>query len=196
MQALLQAEQDSGYPTQTVVVISNCADAAGLKIAENLNIPVLVFDDKNYKGRRHIQEQHIHKALLMHQVEFVVLAGYMRILTADFVNQWQNRIINIHPSLLPLYPGLHTHERALAAGDQEHGCTIHWVTAELDAGEILAQARVPIWEHDTPDTLAARVLEQEHPLLVDTVRKFCKKLVDKLGSHAIMTQHNSGEALL
>jgi phosphoribosylglycinamide formyltransferase-1 len=175
MQALLQAEQDSSYPTQTVVVISNCADAAGLKIAENLNIPVLVFDDKNYKGRRHIQEQHIHKALLMHQVEFVVLAGYMRILTADFVNQWQNRIINIHPSLLPLYPGLHTHERALAAGDQEHGCTIHWVTAELDAGEILAQARVPIWEHDTPNTLAARVLEQEHPLLVDTVRKLCKK---------------------
>jgi phosphoribosylglycinamide formyltransferase-1 len=111
----------------------------------------------------------------MHQVEFVVLAGYMRILTADFVNQWQNRIINIHPSLLPLYPGLHTHERALAAGDQEHGCTIHWVTAELDAGEILAQARVPIWEHDTPNTLAARVLEQEHPLLVDTVRKLCKK---------------------
>jgi len=175
MQALLQAEQDSGYPTQTVVVISNCADAAGLKIAENLNIPVLGFDDKIYNGQRQLQEQHIHKALLMHQVEFVVLAGYMRILTADFVNLWQNRIINIHPSLLPLYPGLHTHERALAAGDHEHGCTIHRVTAELDAGEILAQAGVPILENDTPDTLAARVLEQEHTLLVDTVRKLCEK---------------------
>lgn len=175
MQALLRAEQQLNYPTQTVVVISNRQDAGGLKIAQVQNIPVLVFDDKSYKGNRSLQEQHIHQALRMHNVEFVILAGYMKVLTADFVNLWSNKIINIHPSLLPLYPGLHTHERALAAGDQEHGCTIHWVTAELDAGEIIAQARVPVFTDDTPDSLAARVLQQEHPLLVDTVRRICLK---------------------
>lgn len=173
MQALLVAEQQLDYPTQTVVVISNCADAAGLHIARNLNIPVLVFEDRNYKGNRRLQEQHIHQALVMHNVEFVILAGYMRILTEDFVKEWTRKIINIHPSLLPLYPGLHTHQRALAAGDRVHGCTIHWVTAELDAGEIIAQAQVPILPDDTDLVLAARVLEQEHRLLVQTVRELC-----------------------
>jgi phosphoribosylglycinamide formyltransferase-1 len=118
----------------------------------------------------------MHQQLLAHGIEFVCLAGFMRILSAEFVAKWRGRMINIHPSLLPKFKGLHTHERAIAEGESEHGCTIHWVTTELDSGDIIAQSRVAILPDDTPDTLAARVLEQENQLYPDTLASVLRAL--------------------
>ena len=131
--------------------------------------PVLVLC--NRPDRRAFEAQ-VQKALERAEAELICLAGFMRILTADFLNGWQGRVLNIHPSLLPLYPGLDTHARALAAGDAEAGCTVHLVTAQLDGGPILAQARVPVLAGDTPDTLAARVLAEEHRLYPRTLAAY------------------------
>ena len=162
LSSLIQAQTDPHWPARISVVISNNKQAAGLKIAQENQIKTAVFDNSCYRHQRALQEQHLHEFLTQERIQLIVLAGYMRILSADFVHKWQQRIINIHPSLLPKYPGLHTHERALAAGESEHGCTVHWVTAQLDAGPIIAQAIVPVLKDDTPHTLAARVLMKEH----------------------------------
>jgi phosphoribosylglycinamide formyltransferase-1 len=161
MMALVDAARDPEFPAEIVCVVSNRADAKGLAFAESHGIAAIVIDHKAYASREDF-EAALDGYLRSKSVEAVALAGFMRVLTAGFIAGWEGRMINIHPSLLPAYKGLHTHERALADGAATHGCTVHLVTPELDAGPILLQAEVPVLAGDTPGTLAARVLEQEH----------------------------------
>jgi formyltetrahydrofolate-dependent phosphoribosylglycinamide formyltransferase len=162
MLSLLESQKDPTCAYKITLVISNNAEAGGLQLAQDHGVQSAIFPNDWYKGRRQAQEEAIHSLLLEQKIELIALAGYMRVLTPWFVDQWPRRIVNIHPSLLPLYPGLHTHQRALASGDSQHGCTVHFVTAELDAGPIILQATVPVLPDDTEESLAARVLVEEH----------------------------------
>ncbi|MFN4143444.1 phosphoribosylglycinamide formyltransferase [Aestuariivirga sp.] len=161
MMALVEAARDPGYPAEIACVVSNRADAKGLDFARSNGIPAAVIDHKAYPAREGFEDA-LDRHLRSLGVEIVALAGFMRVLTAGFIARWEGRLINIHPSLLPAYKGLHTHERALADGARTHGCSAHLVTAELDGGPVLLQAEVPVLAGDTPDMLATRVLEQEH----------------------------------
>jgi phosphoribosylglycinamide formyltransferase-1 len=160
------------HPARACVVLSNVPSAGGLERAEELGIPTEVVRHQPFGEDRSAFEHAVMGALAEHKPDIICLAGFMRKLTAEFVGTWQGRMLNIHPSLLPKYKGLHTHERALAAGDSEHGCTVHEVTAKLDDGPILGQARVPVLPGDTPETLADRVLVQEHLLYPVVLRRF------------------------
>lgn len=160
------------HPARACVVVSNIPDAGGLAKAQAAGVPTAVVDHKPYGADRAAFEAELAKALGQYQPDIIALAGFMRVLTADFVARYQGRMLNIHPSLLPKYRGLHTHARAIAAGDHCAGCTVHEVTADLDDGPILGQARVPVLAGDTPDTLAARVLVQEHRLYPAVLRRF------------------------
>lgn len=164
MLALLDAARNPSYPARPCLVLSNNPDAAGLARAAALGVPVTAVDHRPFGKDRAAFERALDAVLLAHGAEFIALAGFMRVLTDGFVGRWQGRMVNIHPSLLPLYRGLDTHARALAAGDAEHGCTVHWVVPELDAGEIIDQAQVPILPGDDAARLAARVLAAEHAL--------------------------------
>jgi phosphoribosylglycinamide formyltransferase-1 len=170
MEALIKAAQEPDYPAKIALVISNNPDAAGLKKAENLGVDAVAIDHKKFKTRKSFEQQ-IDKVLRLKNTELVCNAGFMRILTPWFVNKWAGRQLNIHPSLLPKYKGLHTHARAIEAGDTQHGCTVHFVNEGMDDGEIIDQAIVPVRKEDTPDTLAARVLEQEHILYPKVLRR-------------------------
>lgn len=160
------------HPARACLVLSNDPKAGGLVKAAERGVPTAFVDHRPFKGDRAAFEAELMKPLLAAEPDIICLAGFMRVLTAGFVSQWNGRMLNIHPSLLPKYKGLHTHARALEAGDSEHGCTVHEVTAELDDGPILGQARVPVLPGDTPDILAARVLEQEHKLYPAVLRRF------------------------
>ncbi|MEQ1549934.1 phosphoribosylglycinamide formyltransferase [Sphingorhabdus sp.] len=162
MAALLYAAKAAECPYEIVLVASNNPDAAGLKLAEAEGIATFAHPHKGLSREAH--DGIMHDALVAAKTEFVALAGYMRILTPEFVSQWEGRMLNIHPSLLPKYKGLHTHERAIEAGDSHGGCSVHLVTAELDDGPILQQTPVAILPGDTADSLAARVLIAEHQL--------------------------------
>jgi phosphoribosylglycinamide formyltransferase-1 len=164
MLALLEAARNPSYPARPCLVLSNNPEAAGLARAAVRGVPVAAVDHRPFAKDRAAFEQALDAVLLAHGTEFIALAGFMRVLTGGFVGRWQGRMVNIHPSLLPLYRGLDTHARALAAGDTEHGCTVHWVVPELDAGEIIEQVRVPILPGDDAAMLAARVLAAEHAL--------------------------------
>jgi phosphoribosylglycinamide formyltransferase-1 len=164
MMALVEAAKDPAYPAEIVLVLSNNPDAVGLAKARAAGVDVLAIDHRPFGKNREAHEFEIQAALENAGAELVVLAGYMRILTPFLVRAWAGRMLNIHPSLLPLYPGLHTHRRAIEAGDREAGVTVHLVTTDLDAGPILGQARVPLLAGDTEETLAARVLTEEHRL--------------------------------
>lgn len=163
------------HPARPCLVLSNDADAGGLAKARARGVPVASVDHRPFRGDRAAFEAELMKPLTAAAPDILCLAGFMRVLTANFVSHWQGRMLNIHPSLLPKYKGLHTHERALAAGDTEHGCSVHEVTAALDDGPILGQARVPILPGDTPDSLAARVLVQEHRLYPAVLRRFAAR---------------------
>lgn len=156
-----------------VVVGSNKADAKGLELARDAGIETFAISHKDFATREAFDAELV-AALNNHRPDLVVLAGFMRILTPVFVNAFAGRLINIHPSLLPSFAGLDTHERALADGVKLHGCTVHFVTPELDRGPIIAQAAVQVDDNDTPDTLAAKVLTQEHQILPYAVRLFCE----------------------
>lgn len=160
------------HPARPCLVLSNDAQAGGLRKAADRGVATAVVDHHPFKGDRAAFETELLKPLLDAQPDIVCLAGFMRVLTGDFVSQFQGRMLNIHPSLLPKYKGLHTHARAIEAGDAEHGCTVHEVTAALDDGPILGQARVRIEPDDTPDSLAARVLVWEHKLYPAVLRRF------------------------
>ena len=160
------------HPARACVVLSNIPDAGGLAKAEAAGVPTVVVDHKPFGADRAAFEAEMARALGQYQPDIIALAGFMRVLTAEFVARYQGRMLNIHPSLLPKYRGLHTHARAIEAGDDIAGCTVHEVTADLDDGPILGQARVPVVAGDTPETLAARVLVQEHRLYPAVLRRF------------------------
>lgn len=164
MAALLDAARNPDYPAEIALVLSNRADAAGLLRAQQAGVPTAVVESRAFRGDREGFERAMEAELAGHGVELLALAGFMRVLTPGFVARWEGRLVNIHPSLLPAFPGLDTHARALAAGVRLHGCTVHLVSAGVDEGPILAQAAVPVLPGDTPETLAARVLAQEHRL--------------------------------
>ncbi len=161
LQALLDAEQEA---YEIALVVSNVPGAEGLNRARAANVEGIVLDHKSYGQNREAFERDLDALLIQHNIEIVALAGFMRVLTPFFVRAWAGRLINIHPSLLPKFPGTKTHQRALEAGESEHGCTVHLVVEEVDAGEILGQAKMPVEPADTPETLATRVLILEHDL--------------------------------
>ena len=175
MEALAKAAAQPDYPAEIVLVASSKAGAAGLETAAALGLATAAIPSRDHPTRDSFDAALTH-ALEAHGTEAIALAGFMRILTPGFIRRWQGRIVNIHPSLLPRYPGLDTHARALAAGDAQAGCTVHIVTETLDDGPILAQAEVPILPDDTPDSLAARVLEQEHRLYPQALADFLRSL--------------------
>lgn len=180
MVALAQSMQGD-HPARPCLVLSNDPAAGGLAKAQAMGIPVAAVDHKPFRGDRAAFEAALLEPLLAAKPDLVALAGFMRVLTPDFVSRFEGRMLNIHPSLLPKYKGLHTHARALEAGDTEAGCTVHEVTAALDDGPILGQARVPILQGDTPETLAARVLPMEHklyPLVLERVARGDRSRLD------------------
>ncbi|MGL4405558.1 MAG: phosphoribosylglycinamide formyltransferase [Notoacmeibacter sp.] len=163
MEKLVEAAMAKDYPARICGVLSDRADAPGLNFAAAHGIPLAAIERKDFTDKA-AHEAAIQNQLEIWGTEFVVLAGFMRVLSAVFVTNWQNRMINIHPSLLPKFKGLDTHARALAAGEKEHGCSVHWVTAELDGGAVIAQAKVPVLANDTEQSLSARVIIEEHKL--------------------------------
>ncbi len=176
MMALIEAARAPDYPAEIVLVISNKPDAPGVEKARAAGAEVAIIDHRPFGKNREAHEFAVQAALEAAGTELVVLAGYMRILTPFIVGCWPGRMLNIHPSLLPLYPGLHTHRRALDAGDTEAGVTVHLVTAELDAGPTLGQARVPVLAGDTEETLASRVLAEEHRLYPACIAEVARTL--------------------
>ena len=169
LQALIDACAAQDFPAEIVLVLSNKADAFGLERAQKAGIATLVLNHKNYADRGSF-DQAMTDAIIAAGAEFVCLAGFMRLLSDDFVRTWRDKLINIHPSLLPAYKGLHVHERVIEEGARFSGCTVHFVRPAMDEGPIIAQAVVPVLPDDTPDTLATRILEQEHVLYPLAVR--------------------------
>ena len=179
MAALIEAAKDPAYPAEIVLVLSNIADAGGLEIAQAAGIETAVIAHAAFGKDRLAHERMIEARLRQSDVQIVALAGYMRVLTPFLVEAWAGRMINIHPSLLPAFPGLHTHQRALDAGVAKTGCTVHLVTTGVDEGPILGQAEVEVLPDDTEDALGARVLEQEHRLYALCLAKLARDLTGK-----------------
>ena len=177
MSALIEAAQAPDYPAEIVGVLSNRAAAPGLAIAASHGIATASLAQSKFPTRDMFEDV-MTQTLDSWAVDIVCLAGFMRILGDDFVNHWAGRMINIHPSLLPLYKGLHTHERALADGATRHGCTVHFVTPGLDEGAPILQAEVPVLPGDTPDTLSARVLVEEHRIYPEALRLLASGRLD------------------
>lgn len=175
MVALAKACATPDFPAEIVAVFSDKADAGGLAKAEALGIPTAVFERRAYASKD-LHEAAILEALAEIQPDIICLAGYMRLLSAHFIRPYEGRMLNIHPSLLPLFPGLHTHQRAIDAGMAEAGCTVHIVTEGMDEGPVVAQARVPVLPGDTAETLAARVLVEEHRLYAEALKKMVYRL--------------------
>ncbi|WP_297805029.1 phosphoribosylglycinamide formyltransferase [uncultured Brevundimonas sp.] len=176
MVSLIEASRGADCPYEVVLVLSNIEGAAGLAKASDLGVATVTLPHRDFGKDREAHERAVHDQLVQHGVQVVALAGYMRILTPWLVREWEGRMLNIHPSLLPLYPGLDTHARAIAAGDAEAGCTIHIVTEGMDEGPILGQARVPVIAGDTPEVLAERVKTAEHALYPDVLARFCQQI--------------------
>jgi phosphoribosylglycinamide formyltransferase-1 len=170
MGALIEAAKAADFPAEITLVLSNIADAGGLARAQENGIATEVVEHKPFGKDREAFDRAVQAKLEAHRIELVCLAGFLRILSPWFVAQWTGRMINIHPSLLPAFKGLHTHERALTEGATRHGATVHFVVPELDAGPIILQDSVPVLAGDTPDTLAARVLEVEHRIYPQALR--------------------------
>lgn len=164
MQALVRATREAGFPAEIACVISNDPAAAGLEWARENGVTAEVLDHKRFGKDRRKFEEALTAAIEKHGCQLVMLAGFMRLLTPFFVDHWRDRLVNIHPSLLPAFTGLHVHEQVIAYGAKFTGCTVHFVRAEMDHGPIIAQAAVPVHQDDTPDSLAARVLESEHKI--------------------------------
>ena len=180
LQSLIDAQTNGLLGAEIGIVISNVPEVQGLDRAAAAGIPTTVINHKDFDGREPFEDA-LDEELVSYGIELVCLAGFMRLLTGGFVNRWTDRLINIHPSLLPSFKGLHTHERALEAGVRFGGCTVHFVRAEMDAGPIIGQAAVPILSDDTPDTLADRVLSEEHkiyPLAIKMIAEGRVEVVD------------------
>ncbi len=176
MEALIKAAQAPDFPAEIVLVLSNKPEAAGLEIARALGVAAEAVPAKPFGRDREAHERALDAKLQQAGVEIVCLAGYMRLLTPYLVNRWAGRMLNIHPSLLPEFPGLDTHARAIAAGATKHGCTVHLVTEGMDEGPVVAQAEVPVLPNDTEDALAARVLAQEHLIYPRALAELARKI--------------------
>lgn len=183
MQSLVKASKAEGFPAEIVTVLSNNPEAVGLDFAQEHDIPTKVINHRDFDNREDFDAE-ISEYLTSQRVDLICLAGFMRLLTPDFVNKWRDRIINIHPSLLPAFKGLHVHERAIESGARFTGCTVHYVRPEMDDGPIIAQAAVPILQNDTPDTLAARILVEEHRIYPLALRLIAERKVKVHGSIA------------
>ena len=193
MQALLEAK----LPCTIAAVISNRADATGLEVAQTHGIPTHVVAHRDYADRE-VFDAMLAKTIDAYQPDFVVLAGFMRILTATFVTRYQGKLINIHPSLLPAYSGLNTHAKALQDGVKIHGCTVHFVTADLDHGPIIIQAAVPVLSGDTEQTLSQRVLHEEHRIYPQALRWLCNNqvILNDQGKVTLPHRKQIGHALI
>ncbi len=177
MEALIKSCAQADFPAEIAVVIANRPDAGGIEKAKAAGLATAIIDHKQFPNRQAFEEV-LQKTILEHGViDLVCLAGFMRVLTPWFVDQWPERMLNIHPSLLPDYKGLDTHARALADGRTEAGCTVHYVVPEMDDGPVIVQKRVPVLPHDTPDTLAARILIEEHRAYPEAVRIVASRLL-------------------
>lgn len=184
LQALIDSVAHDGNPARIAAVICNRTGAYGLERAKQAGIATELLDHKQFDGREAFDAALI-QAIDAHQPDLVVLAGFMRILTSDFVQHYSGRLLNIHPSLLPKHKGLHTHQRALEAGDSEHGCSVHFVTEELDGGPLVVQAVLPVMADDTAESLARRVHQQEHQIYPLAVRWFAEGRL-RLGAQGAM----------
>ena len=187
LQALLDACAEPGFPAEIVLVVSNVPGVYALERAAKAGVPTVVIPHKPFPSREAFDAA-MDEQLRAAGVEIVCLAGFMRLLSARFVTGWKDRLVNIHPALLPSFKGLHTHQRALEAGVKLHGCTVHLVTPELDDGPILVQAAVPVLPGDDADTLAARVLEQEHKAYPEALRLLAEGRVRVEGNRAVVTE--------
>lgn len=192
MQTLVKACQADDFPAEIVSVISNNEDAAGLEFAAQHKIPTKVIDHRDFENREDFDTA-ISEHLSSVNADLICLAGFMRLLSPDFVNRWRDRIINIHPSLLPAFKGLHVHERAIESGTRFTGCTVHIVRPEMDDGPIIAQAAVPILRNDTPEILAARILKQEHRIYPMALKLFAERKVKIHGGVATIEDANESE---
>ena len=175
MLALVEAARAPDYPAEISCVVSNRPDAGGIEAASRLGIETKVINNRDYPSREDFDAA-LNSYLQSQNLDLIACAGFMRVMSPVVIAPWEGRMINIHPSLLPLYKGLHTHERALADGQKESGCTVHLVTAALDDGPILGQARVAIHPDDTPETLAARILVEEHRLFPQALKRLALQL--------------------
>jgi phosphoribosylglycinamide formyltransferase-1 len=185
LQAILDACSAGFIDGKVTAVLSNKAKAYGLERAKKAGAKAIVLDHKAYADRA-AYDRDLIATIDQHQPDLVVLAGFMRILTPEFVQHYQGRLLNIHPSLLPKYQGLNTHQRAIDAGDTEHGCSVHFVTAELDGGPVILQAKVPVFPGDDADTVAERVHEQEHRIYPLVVRWFCQNRLQQQSDKALL----------
>ncbi len=188
LQAIIDACKSSEYPGEVVGVISNKADAYGLTRAQNADIPVSTLSHKDFDSRE-AYDLSLIDTIDQYKPDVVVLAGFMRILTPAFVQHYLGRLLNIHPSLLPKYQGLNTHQRAIDAGDNEHGVSVHFVTEELDGGPVILQAKVPVFEQDTAEDLASRVHQQEHRIYPLVVKWLCQGRLSMRNEQAILDEH-------
>ena len=185
LQAIIDACNHADYHAKIVGVLSNKADAYGLVRAKNANIDTSVISHKDFNSREQY-DQALIKEIDLYNADCIVLAGFMRILTPEFVQHFNGKLLNIHPSLLPKYQGLNTHQRAIDAGDKEHGVSVHFVTEELDGGPVILQAKVPVFDGDKPDDLAQRVHQQEHRIYPLVVKWFCTERVIMQNDSALM----------
>lgn len=190
LQALIDAQHENQLPIEICAVISNRPEVKGIDRAEKANIPTRIIDHKKYSSRLEFDTAMM-EAIDEFQPNLVVLAGFMRILTPEFVQHYQGKMLNIHPSLLPKYTGLHTHQRAIDAGDSEHGVTVHFVTEELDGGPAIIQAKIAVLDNDNAETLATRVQEQEHVIYPLAVRWYIEQRVRLINNSC----HLDGELL-
>jgi phosphoribosylglycinamide formyltransferase 1 len=195
MDALIEAARAPDFPAEIVLVASNRPDAPGLARAKAAGLAVAAVDHKIYAGREEF-ERALQIILETHRVEMICLAGFMRLFSPWFIGQWRDRLLNIHPALLPSYRGLHTHERALADGVKIHGCTVHFVVPEMDEGPIVAQAAVPVLDTDTAETLGARVLAQEHAIYPNALRLVASDAVRVEGNRVLGALPASNATLL
>ena len=191
LKALIEACAEPGFRGRIAIVISNRPNAAGLALAAAAGIPTLVIDHKDFASRETFDAE-LDRALRETGVELICNAGFMRILSDGFVEKWRNRQINIHPSLLPAFKGLHVHRRALDAGVRITGCTVHFVRPEMDEGPIIAQAAVPVLPDDTPEKLAARVLEAEHKLYPMALKLVVEGRARVVGEHVVLSDADGG----
>lgn len=195
LQALIDACESDDFPAEIVLVLSNKKDVQGLQRAKNANIPTMSLNPKDYEDRASFDSA-MSDLVTQSGAEFICLAGYMRLLSDDFVRTWRDKLINIHPSLLPSFKGLHVHEQALDAGVRFTGCTVHFVRPAMDEGPILAQAVVPVLPDDTSDSLAERILEQEHKLYPLALKLIAEKRVRIAAERVIVDDHSAPEGAL